>query len=284
MMTVEGTVEKKEPGRSNLAVRAISALILGPLVLILVFLGGWPFVGLVLVLAVVSLLEFCELGRGQEIPGNTVIGLVALIFLLIAYAVGQISWLLILFPITGVTVFALETLRGTQPLSRRWGRVAVTLGGLAYAGLPSAFLMVIRALPDALIWFAFIICVTWGTDTLAYFGGRFWGKHKLAPRISPKKTVEGAVVGLIFGFAAGIVVLALSGKLSTGTVILALLAPPLAVIGDLFESVLKRFFNVKDSHLAHLNIIPGHGGVLDRTDSLIWVTTLCYLYLVLSGG
>ena len=284
-MTVgEDTIEKKSPERSNLAVRIISALILGPIVLILVFLGGWPFVGLVLVLAVVSLLEFYELGRGQDIPGNGMIGLIALVFLLIVYAAGQYNWLLILFLVTGAAVYVLETLRAAQPMSHRWGRVAVTLAGLAYAGFPSAFLMVIRALPDALIWFAFIICVTWGTDTLAYFGGRFWGKHPLAPRISPKKTVEGAIVGLVFGFAAGVAVLALSGKLAAGTVILALLAPPLAVIGDLFESALKRFFHVKDSHLAHLNLIPGHGGVLDRTDSLIWVITLCYFYLVLTGG
>jgi phosphatidate cytidylyltransferase len=284
-MTVgESTIEKKTPGRSNLAVRVISALILGPVVLILVFLGGWPFVGLVVVLAVVSLLEFYELGRDQDIPGNVIVGLIALIFLLIAYAAGQMNWLLMIFPLAAAAVYVLETIRATQPMSRRWGRVAVTVAGLVYAGLPSAFLLVIRALPDALIWFAFIICVTWGTDTLAYFGGRFWGKHPLAPRISPKKTIEGAVVGLAFGFAAGVTVLALSGKLSAGTIILALLAPPVAVIGDLFESALKRFFHVKDSHLAHLNLIPGHGGVLDRTDSLIWVITLCYLYLIISRG
>src|SRR5689334_12251882 len=143
-MTVgDGTIEKKTPGRSNLAVRFISALILGPVVLILVFLGGWPFIGLVLVLAVVSLLEFYELGRDQDIRGNVIVGLIALIFLLIAYAAGQISWLLLIFPLAAIAVVVLETIRATQPVSRRWGRVAVTVGGLAYAGLPSAFLMVI---------------------------------------------------------------------------------------------------------------------------------------------
>jgi phosphatidate cytidylyltransferase len=284
-MTVgEGTIEKKTAGRSNLAVRLISALILGPIVLILVYLGGWPFVGLVTALAVVSLLEFYELGRDKDIHGNVVLGLIALVGLLIAFADRQYSVVLLLFVTTGLAVLAWEALRGTKPMSKWWGRAGVTVAGLAYASLPSAFLIAIRALPDALPWFAFLICVTWGTDTLAYFGGRFWGKHKLAPRISPKKTVEGAVVGLLFGFAAGVAVLALSGKLSGGTFLLALLAPPLAVIGDLFESALKRFFHVKDSHLAHFNIIPGHGGVLDRTDSLVWVTTLCYLYILLTGG
>jgi phosphatidate cytidylyltransferase len=284
-MTVgESTAENKTPGRSNLTVRLISALVLGPLVLLLVFLGGWPFIGLVVVLAVVSLLEFYGLGRDRNIPGNVAVGVVAVILLLIIYAVEQYVLLLPLFLGVAILVFVWETIRGTQPMSIRWGRVAMTLGGLAYAGLPSAFLMVIRMRPDALSWFAFIICVTWGTDTLAYFGGRFWGKHPLAPRISPKKTVEGAVVGLIFGVLAGVGVLALAGKLTAGALVLALLAPPVAVIGDLFESALKRYFGVKDSHLAHFNIIPGHGGVLDRTDALIWVTTLCYLYLMLTGG
>lgn len=284
MAVSESSAENKTPGRSNLTVRLISALVLGPLVLLLVFLGGWPFIALVVVLAVVSLLEFYELGRDRNVSGNAPIGLVAVILLLILFGAEQYVLILPLFLSAGILTFAWETLRGTQPMSIRWGRVAMTLGGLAYAGLPSAFLMMIRMRPDTLSWFAFIICVTWGTDTLAYFGGRFFGKHPLAPRISPKKTVEGAVVGLIFGFIAGVGVLALAGKLSAAAFVLALIAPPLAVIGDLFESALKRFFHVKDSHLAHFNIIPGHGGVLDRTDALIWVTTLCYFYLLLTGG
>jgi len=282
MMVSDDTTPKDQPARSNLMVRSMTALVLGPLVLLLVFMGGWAFMGLVLILAVVSMLEFYELGRDRGIPGNIVVGLIALGLLLILYGAGLYSWLLVLFLAAGGAVYLLETLRGTTPTANRWGRAAVTLGGLAYAGFPPAFLAAIRALPDALLWLLFIICVTWGTDTLAYFGGRLWGKRPLAPRISPKKTVEGAVVGVAFGIAAGIGVLAIAGKWSAGTLILALLAPPLAVIGDLFESALKRFFHAKDSHLAGLNLIPGHGGVLDRTDSLVWVTTLCYLYLILA--
>jgi phosphatidate cytidylyltransferase len=280
MTTTDDTAKKDSPARSNLTVRLITALILGPLVLFLVWVGGWGFVALVVVLALLSLLEFYQLGHGRDIPGNVIVGLPALVALLLLFGLNQFVWLPVVFLIAGAAAYLLETLRGTTPVSRQWGIAAVTLGGLAYAGFPSAFLAAIRVMPDALTWLLFIICVTWGTDTLAYFGGRFWGNRPLAPRISPKKTVEGAIVGLVFGFLAGVVVLALGGKLSAGTVILALLAPPLAVIGDLFESLLKRFFHVKDSHLARLNVIPGHGGVLDRTDSLIWVVTLCYFYVI----
>jgi phosphatidate cytidylyltransferase len=284
-MTVsEGEAKSEKPGRSNLAVRTMSALILGPVVLAMVLLGGWPFVVLAVILAVVSLLEFYELGRGQDIPGEVIPGLIALAALLLTYSAGLFIALPLIFLALGIVVYVLDTVRGVTPDSKRWKRVALTVGGLAYAGLPAAFLIAVRARPDALTWMFFIICITWGTDTLAFFGGRFWGKRPLAPRISPKKTVEGAVVGLVAGFLLGVVVLAASGNLSAGTLLLALLCPPLAEIGDLFESALKRYFGVKDSHLAHFNIIPGHGGVLDRTDSLIWVTTLCYLYLALAGG
>jgi phosphatidate cytidylyltransferase len=280
-MTVSDSSTKKETGgRSNLIVRLLSGLVLGPLVLLLVFIGGWPFIGLVVVLAAVSLLEFYAMGRGKGIEGNNIVGLIAMAALLFLYLTGQYIWLPLVFLAAGVAVYIIEMLRGN---ANRWGRVAVTLAGLAYAGFPPAFLGVIRAAPDAIFWLLFIIFITWGTDTFAYFGGRFWGKRPLAPRISPKKTVEGAVVGLILGFLLGVVVLALYGKVSAGTIVLALLGPPLAVIGDLFESQIKRFFEVKDSHLSWLNLIPGHGGVLDRTDSLIWVTTLCYLYLLLGG-
>jgi phosphatidate cytidylyltransferase len=158
----------------------------------------------------------------------------------------------------------------------------VTLAGLAYTSFPAAFLIAIRMPPNGLIWVLLIICATWGTDTLAYLGGRWWGKTPLAPRISPKKTREGAITGILFGFAAGVAVLALSGKLSVGMVILVALLPPTAVLGDLFESRLKRFFYAGDSHIAGLNLIPGHGGMLDRTDSLVWVTTLCYMYLLIT--
>jgi phosphatidate cytidylyltransferase len=280
-MTVSDDAAKKETGgRSNLTVRLLSGLVLGPLVLLLVFIGGWPFIGLVLVLAVVSLLEFYEMGRTRGIQGNNIAGLIALLAFLFLYLTGQYLWLPLVFLAAGIAVYVIEMLRGS---ATRWGRVAVTLAGLAYAGFPPAFLGVIRAAPDAVFWMLFIIFITWGTDTFAYFGGRFWGKRPLAPRISPKKTIEGAVVGLVLGFLLGVVVLALYGKVSAGTIVLALLGPPIAVIGDLFESQLKRFFGVKDSHLSWLNLIPGHGGVLDRTDSLIWVTTLCYLYLLLGG-
>jgi phosphatidate cytidylyltransferase len=124
-----------------------------------------------------------------------------------------------------------------------------------------------------------IFALTWGTDSLAYIGGRLWGKTLLAPHISPKKTREGALVGIIGGIVPGILILLASDKLTVPLVLLVAVGPFIAILGDLVESGLKRAFGVKDSHIYGLNILPGHGGVLDRVDALILVTFFCYVYL-----
>jgi phosphatidate cytidylyltransferase len=150
---------------------------------------------------------------------------------------------------------------------RGWG-AAWKLGGFVYALLPALALLWIRerAGLNLLIW-AFI--VTWSTDTGAYFAGRTFGKHKLAPSISPNKTVEG-----LFGGIAAATLFGAAWLFATnlGKPLLAL-APPFAVAaqaGDLFESGLKRRAGVKDS----ANWLPGHGGALDRLDGLVPVAVL----------
>ncbi|MBE6691973.1 MAG: hypothetical protein E7586_01400 [Ruminococcaceae bacterium] len=114
---------------------------------------------------------------------------------------------------------------------------------------------------------AFVLCVAWGTDTFAYFSGMLFGKRKLCPEISPKKTIAGAIGGTIFGTAIGVLVFVINGV----SPVFALCALPLSVIsqlGDLAASVIKRRFGVKD----YGKIFPGHGGVLDRFDSIIPVS------------
>lgn len=262
--------------------RVITALVLLPVVLGFIFLGWWTFVLLALVFASLALLEFYMLGRDRDTQGSILIGIPITVAIFVAFLSRQYLLLIPLLVLAAVAAFLLETIRRT-PEPRKLYRVANTLAGLVYISIPSAFLVAIRALPDGITWLLLALIVTWGTDTLAYVGGRLWGKTPLAPRISPKKTREGAAVGVLGGFLFGLIWLALAGKLTVATLILVAIAPPAAVLGDLFESRIKRFFHAGDSHLAGLNLIPGHGGVLDRIDSLIWVATLCYFYLRLSG-
>ena len=140
--------------------------------------------------------------------------------------------------------------------------------GVAYAGLSAVSLAAVRSDDQAgLVATLFLFAVAWATDILAYFTGRRFGGPRLAPSISPGKTWSGAIGGTICGVAAGLAVAAFAGA-SAGIGAMLLVALVLSVVsqaGDLFESSLKRRFSVKDSS----QLIPGHGGVMDRVDGLV---------------
>ncbi|MBW7956640.1 MAG: phosphatidate cytidylyltransferase [Deltaproteobacteria bacterium] len=149
--------------------------------------------------------------------------------------------------------------------------------GLLYIALPISFITPLRELPQGQWWLLFLLVVVWANDTFALSVGKTLGKHKLSPEISPKKTVEGAVGGIIGGIIAAFVFARLAGLGPDYLGITALSAGIglIAIVGDLAESVLKRSAGVKDSGA----IIPGHGGMLDRIDSLIFNIPFVYFYL-----
>ncbi|MCW5696632.1 MAG: phosphatidate cytidylyltransferase [Bauldia sp.] len=147
-------------------------------------------------------------------------------------------------------------------------RSAWAAGGVVYAAALGIALVALRLDPvDGLVAVLFLFAVVWGADTGAYTVGRTLGGPKLWPRVSPKKTWSGFLGGLAVGIAAGLLVIAIAGRpvtLTLGVVALALAL--VSVAGDLFESAVKRRFGVKDSS----HIIPGHGGVMDRVDALLF--------------
>jgi phosphatidate cytidylyltransferase len=273
---------KSTPTITNLQQRWITALVFGPLVLLMVVLGGWWFFALALTLTIIGTLEFCHLGRNRRIEAASPIALSGVVVVLLGAAFDQTSWMIAAFIVVAVLALAWALIRRREPRLVLLDTV-MTVAAPLYVGMAGALLIIVRAAPDGLIWLLLVLFLTWGTDTLAYFGGRAWGKTLLAPRISPKKTVEGALTGMIGGATTGAILLALTGKLTLALVPLLLCAPIVAVVGDLSESALKRLFDVKDSHLSHFNLFPGHGGVLDRTDALILVTWFCYGAYVLLG-
>jgi phosphatidate cytidylyltransferase len=154
--------------------------------------------------------------------------------------------------------------------------------GIAYAGLPLLSVLWLRsALPLGLEVIAWVFGIVWAADIAAYFAGRAIGGPKLWPSISPKKTWSGFAGGTLGGaLAASLVLLALAVPLSFGVVLLAGCLAVLSAAGDLFESALKRRFNVKDSG----RLIPGHGGVMDRVDGFIAVVTGAGLVALMRGG
>ncbi len=134
----------------------------------------------------------------------------------------------------------------------------------------------LRLLPQGSWMLMSVFIMVWVCDSGAYFTGYFLGKHKMAPRLSPKKTIEGGVGGVLLTVVAALIIqrFLLIAPNMLNAVIVALLVAFGAIVGDLFESYLKRSFGVKDSG----NILPGHGGFADRFDSFLMVAPLCFYY------
>jgi phosphatidate cytidylyltransferase len=156
----------------------------------------------------------------------------------------------------------------------------ISVFGPVYVGLPLGLVALIRHDFNGkeAIWWVVLICLgTWGADTGGYFFGRFFGKHKLAPKISPKKTIEGAIGGIIVATIGVVLVgsLALSIPLYW-TIPLGIVLSIASILGDLFESWMKRRFDTKDSG----KLIPGHGGLLDRIDSFLAVSLVTYIFIL----
>ncbi len=156
--------------------------------------------------------------------------------------------------------------------------LAVSAFGLLYIALPTGMFLGIlygAAQPaDGRFWLGYLLAVTKITDMGAYFGGSLWGKRKLAPTISPKKTVEGAVCGLICALGVSFLCSSVLGLTTVEWLFLGLILGLVGQFGDLSESLLKRDANKKDS-----NALPGLGGVLDSLDSLLFNAPIVYFYL-----
>lgn len=160
--------------------------------------------------------------------------------------------------------------------------LAVSSFGLLYIAVPMGMILGILYLPvvDGRWWIAYLLVVTKITDIGAYFAGSLWGRRKLAPNISPKKTIEGAIFGLICAMVASLLFhfgINYAGTFSLGTfewIFLGLVLGGVGQFGDLSESLLKRDANKKDS-----NVLPGLGGVLDSIDSILFNSVIIYIYL-----
>ena len=168
-----------------------------------------------------------------------------------------------------------------MPLQESLKEGAITITGLLYIGLTLSYLVMIRLLPQGEWFLLFLLLVTWAADTGAYYVGTLCGQHALAPRISPKKTIEGLVGGLIgatiFAYAARWWFL--SEFSGADCLILAVLLTLAGLWGDLTESAIKRSVGVKDSG----GLLPGHGGMLDRLDSLLFTAPAFYYYVTFIG-
>lgn len=172
--------------------------------------------------------------------------------------------------------FLIELLRG-EP-ENGLANAAVNLFGTVYIGFMFAYILLLRFIPgpDGLLFTLFTVLVTWANDTAAYFVGINFGKHKLSPRISPKKSVEGSLGGLLGGILVAVVIALICKRSPLQLAIIGILVVLAGQFGDLIESIIKRNAGVKDSG----SFMPGHGGVLDRFDSLLIAAPVVYYTVI----
>lgn len=264
---------------SNAVSRLVVAAVGLPLVLGMLWLGGWWLFTLVAVAAVVAVHEFVTTARPLRPLGAAIYG--GVLLSLFGAQSGGIVWLLAGFLATFVLGFVLHALSSTRAPTT--AAVGSTILGSAWIGPGLGFVLLLRQMHDQgrLIAFAVVLTV-FAADTLAYFTGRVAGRHSLAPRLSPKKTWEGLVGGALAGVFVSFI--ALYDKRDEylcvwQAIVLGLVVVIAAVLGDLFESALKRDLEVKDTG----RLLGGHGGVLDRVDALLFAAPAAY-FLVVSYG
>jgi len=247
--------------------RVLTAAVAIPFVVfITVFSPDWLFafvIGLVCALAVDEFLSLAE-RKGIGRPGRWFLvpsALVAISFL------GGANWVITAFALSALTL--MTAMIFSERIETVLGRVGMGLGGVAYCSLTLGFIIMMPR-EQVLLLFAII----WVGDSAAYYVGRAFGRHSLAAKVSPKKTIEGAAAGLIGSVVAGVF-----GALSLREPWLQVAGISAATaiagqVGDLAESVLKRSAGVKDSS----SILPGHGGILDRLDSLFFAAPVFYWF------
>jgi phosphatidate cytidylyltransferase len=261
-----------------LYLRILSAIFGIPIVLGAVYLGGYWYALFLALVANVGAYEYNQLlkKRGYRIPAViTFIGVT--LFIAAIYFEHQAliyPLLMLLFLMLFIsTLFKMDRLSVVES--------AVSLWGIIYIGGMFGFILLLRMQPDGAIYTYILLIGVWIHDSLAYFVGVKWGLRKFAPQISPNKSLEGSMAGL-FGtaaifFSVAILLPELLPINPGAAIVLAVGLSVFAQLGDLLESALKRQLQVKDSG----GLIPGHGGVLDRFDSLMLAAPFVYYFFIL---
>jgi phosphatidate cytidylyltransferase len=262
----------------DFGVRTGSALLLGAVILSALLLGGvWALAAVTAVIAVLAAIEFYALVRRERRLPSEFIGLTAIAAMPFAAAWHGAVGLTAVMGILVISAFFWHVMIRQIRLAE----TGTTLFGAVYIGFTLAHLVLIRQFESGM-WYALTMIVSiWVNDSLAYMAGTAFGKHKLAPRISPKKSWEGLAAGTLGTTAVWVASTALPG-VSLGLslrIAIGLAASIAAVIGDLAESRIKREVGAKDSG----RLLPGHGGFLDRFDSFIMVAIVTHYMLFLSG-
>lgn len=261
--------------------RVYTAVVLIPAVYVIIrYLPPWTLTLLLMVGGVLALIELYRISL--QSPHNHLLISVGVTVSVLVLARHQLP--LTLMDIWTIATLALPVamLLSYGSFERRLKDTAIIAFGVLYVGFTLSTVASTRLLPAGERLVLFLALVTWASDTGAYYAGTLWGKHLLAPSISPKKTLEGVGGGM--GLAVGVALAAHASFVSElslqDALVLGLLLTGAGLLGDLWESAIKRRVGVKDSG----SVLPGHGGMLDRLDSLLFTAPTFYYYITCVRG
>lgn len=262
--------------------RVITGIVAGGVFLAVCLLGGWSYHTLIMLMALIGYYEFVRMIKLPSLSFVAILGYVAVLYFTVPWGLfsnhsapltaTSLLWLFLLLLLTS-TVVTKNTISIDQ--------VALLFIGAVYIGFGFEYIIATRNMPDqhGLFWTFLLLSSIWSSDAGAYFTGRRFGKTKLWPAISPNKTIEGAIGGIILSIVSALIfALASGGILSIGRAILiGLAAAIVGQMGDLIQSAYKRKYGIKDSG----KLLPGHGGILDRCDSWIMVFPFIHILMLL---
>jgi len=258
----------------SMRLRIASAVVLAPIALAAVYAGGWSTVALVAVAGVLAANEWDRLSGGPGLPGTT-----AVIHALIVLAASILAGLELYEAALGV-VFVGAVATAIYAALRDRTPVWLALGVL-YLALPMIALIWLRRDEAGVVVLIWLLLIVWATDIAGIFVGKAVGGPKLWPRISPNKTWSGAVAGVVAAAIVGAITAGLREKATLGIMIpLSVSLSVISQFGDLAESAVKRYYEVKDTG----TLIPGHGGILDRIDGLLLVLPAAAVIALLNKG
>jgi phosphatidate cytidylyltransferase len=264
--------------------RVITSVIAIPVVLAFVWFGGWFGFAAALLVVILSVYELHNMMVHEGYHPLIWMSFALSILFLLAAMLPQQRLILLELGLSAALLITLPLLFFRKKLDGAMVDWSLTLAIPVYLGWPMSVFLFLRGFESGITpgfwWVLTVFLGVWGFDSGAFFSGHFFGKHKLAPAISPAKTWEGVAGGLVFSIAAAL--LCITWPLSVAwylAILLGILIGIAATLGDLAESLIKRQTHVKDSG----QFMPGHGGILDRIDSLLFAVIVVFIFAQLVG-
>ncbi len=267
----------KQKAYRMLAKRILSAAVFIPACLLIVIAGGWLFILSVSIVLGVAAWEFWHMFRQGNYSPSSFILIGGTMIIVITRAFNKSNLSLMTLSSLIFLAMAYHTFNYEKGATTAGIDFCITVGGLMYVGWLGSYLILLRTLPEGLFWIVLSILGVGCSDIGAFLIGSKLGKHKISKRVSPSKSLEGYLGGVasgaLFGLLFGTVVQNYSANINgLNGLIIGMIVSLVALLGDLGESMLKRQFDLKDTS----QLIPGHGGILDRIDTWLWAAAISY--------